>query len=165
MDQLMFEEHKEWTAREFGGQPMWHGVMGAVEELGELIDAKARDDDRLMADAVADASLFLIGSMNAANLTFGTWHPSRLRNVRRDELIDILTSQLGILARCVLKMDQQRLFGVEPRYKDRDWNKELLDAYGRVFNILCSLAEACGYDYPGLIRDTWNEVKQRTKHA
>lgn len=63
------EEVFEWSKRNFGNQPSWRPLLGAVEEVGELAHAylkqsqgiRVNEDHRAaMVDAVADTVIFLM---------------------------------------------------------------------------------------------------------
>lgn len=54
----LIPEYAEWAAKNFGVGTPWRGVLGMLEELGELNEAQTVDDHAAIVDAIADLALF-----------------------------------------------------------------------------------------------------------
>lgn len=63
------EEHREWSQKNFGDQPAYRALLGAVEEIGELAHAHLKEEQEIRGskkfhedcakDSVADTIIFL----------------------------------------------------------------------------------------------------------
>lgn len=88
-------EQREWQKRNFGDQPGYRMLLGAMEEIGELAHAHLKHEQVIRGDslkhfndkvdAVADAIVFLAGYCNAENIDLQeavteTWAKVRQRN-------------------------------------------------------------------------------------
>lgn len=92
-------EQAEWARRNFGEQPAWCSVVGAMEELGELAHALLKSQQGIRgtdeehraaaADAVADVIVFLAGFCSATKIDLEktvreTWGEVKQRDWAKD---------------------------------------------------------------------------------
>lgn len=57
------------------------------------------------------------------------------------------------LLRVLLKVAQERIHGREPRYADKHWGKELVDAVGDCAIYTCSLCNSAGFAFADLVAE------------
>lgn len=154
---LLQIEHAEWVERMFPGhpQPHHHGLLGCVEEIGEL-EAAVTTADRL--DAIADATIFLISYCTANGMSVPTPIPHHVSMIT-----PALITEVGLLCRAQLKIEQTVLFGQEPRYVGICFKERRAQQVGRVLHVLKLYCETLGYDYAGVVRDTWERVRGRRR--
>lgn len=69
-----------------------------------------------------------------------------------------VVEETGELFSCILKIDQSKRWGVEPRYAGVDWKAKLIDAIGDCAIYMCSLFNAVGWDFD----NCWNSAAQLT---
>lgn len=150
------QDHDEWLRRMFPGpRPRHHGVLGAMEELSELIEAKGEDE---VADAVGDLVLFLISWCNSNGVKMPEPRPYIVTSFYGD-----LNHHLGALARCQLKMEQGELFGVEPRYEGRNFKAEALVAIAGILHVLYLIAQRHDRELEPLVQTIMDRIKERTR--
>lgn len=90
----MQKEQKEWSLKNFGHQPAWAPLLGAVEEIGELSHAHLKEyqgirnkeqHDLAAQDAVADAIIYLMDYCNCRgwdmeSILKSTWNSVKKRD-------------------------------------------------------------------------------------
>lgn len=156
MFEVIQQEHDEWLKRMFPGpRPNHHGVLGAMEELSELVDATLEHE---ALDAIADMAIFLISWCNSNDTRCPEPKPHVVVSVHMS-----LMSELGRMARAQLKMEQAKLYGAEPRYKDRDFKKEAVECVARTFHVLYVMAHEYGRELEPLVTTIWDRVKERSR--
>jgi len=115
------QQQNEWSRRNFGKQPAYRSLLGAVEELGELCHAHLKGEQGIRGsqekhlldaeDAVADTVIFLASYCNSMgfdleSIVERTWNTVKTRDWRTDTV----TAGTGIIA-------------VQDEYKQEDATK------------------------------------------
>jgi hypothetical protein len=63
-----------------------------------------------------------------------------------------MVEEAGELLRAVLKLDQSRAYGPEPRHANTDWYAEMEDAIGDCAVFTCSLCNTMGWNYSAMVQ-------------
>jgi len=141
-------EHEPWRLHNFGDIPAWHPLLGMIEELGELEDAKTTEDIK---DGLADTIVFMAHFCNAMNFDLDViaTHAAALgyRPVERKEI--------GKLAHHYLKREQ----GI--RGTDAEHRANMHAALVGIYAILLDTATAYDLTLLDAVEETWAHVKQR----
>ena len=62
--------------------------------------------------------------------------------------------EAGELLHCIIKIDQSKAWGCEPRYQTADWDAKLKDAVGDCAISACSLCNANGWSFDDAMCET-----------
>ena len=153
-------EHKIWVEQMFPGlRPQHHGLLGSIEEWGELWEATRRPAIEDVKDAVADITIFLINYANCHGITLKIIEAGK----PSPENIIHVAYWLTKMASAQLKMEQTAQHGAEERYKDRDFVREIDIALHAVMAQLAIFSRRLGFDYEATVRNTWSKVKERRR--
>lgn len=152
-------EAQEWRGRMFPGcTPQYHGLLGAIEEAGELLEAVWARQIPDVIDAIADITIFLYGYASAHGIIVTT-SKARIKQVAIPELY----LQLSKLSKLQLKYEQTQACGAEERYKNYDFINDIDKAIHNVFGILDEYCTDHGWSYESVVRQTWDKVKERKR--
>ena len=69
-----------------------------------------------------------------------------------------MVEEAAELFRAVLKQDQEKVYGKEPRFVDKDWYAEQIDAIGDCTIYCCSFCNAAGWKFDELLHDAQGYV-------
>lgn len=138
-------EHAEWQLRNFGHQEPWQMLLGIVEEVGEIRDAKTEEDQ---ADAVGDTVIFLISFCSAHGFDMGDV-VTRFVDAPDGRSI---TSSLGRLAHHTLKLSQGIRGGK---------TEHLVALREECARALHAMSDGNPGDLEPIVQAVWNVVKLR----
>jgi len=141
-------EHEPWCLHNFGDIPPWHPLLGMIEELGELEDAKTTADVK---DGLADTIVFMAHFCNA--MKFDLDHiasEAAALSYRPAE-----RKAIGKLAHHYLKREQG-IRGTNAEHRAR-----MLDALIEIYAVLLDTATEYDLELIKAVEETWAHVKQR----
>lgn len=149
-----------WVAHNFPGQPAWHALLGIVEELGELDEASAAQDEDALRDAIGDAAIFLANYCSTMGISAGdVFEASVLVPEDLEENVTYGLRSVARLCKSHLKLVQGiRGSAEEHRAAIKSW-------LAAVLNELSWTAELSGLDLVGVVRETWSRVVLRDWRA
>ncbi len=146
------QEVADWAARNFPSAKPHLPLLGIVEELGELYEAR---DAAQMKDAIGDVTVFAA-------------HYCALNGLSLAEAISTATPVqdpadaylwLGRLAHSHLKLEEG-IRGTPEQHRAAKQN-----ALGQIVACLVRMAPATGACYREIVERVWSEVKQRDWQA
>jgi len=141
-------EHEPWRQYNFGDAPAWHPLLGIVEEMGELHEAKTLEDVK---DSLADVVVYMAHLCNASGFDLETiaavaaqmgYRPSEMKELRQ-------------LAHHFLKREQ----GI--RGSREEHTAAIKGALAGIYAILLDTATEYDIDLLKAVEETWSSVKQR----
>lgn len=141
-------EHAPWEERNFGKTPGHHPLLGMIEELGELDDAKNADDIK---DGLADTIVFMAHFCNI--FSFDLDHvavKAAALGYRPSE-----RKAIGKLSHHFLKREQ----GI--RGTPEEHRAKMHEALIELYAILLDTATEHDLDLLQAVDETWSRVKQR----
>ena len=151
------EEQKVWADRNFGEQPSWMSLMGAIEEIGELAHAHLKeaqsirnheDHSEKAKDAIGDTVIFLCGYCSARGWKLAVYEDNSYTIESAHTCIFSASASLGWAA---------TLFAD----KDQIVNTYINSAINSVISALKDYCKLKGWDFEAVISETWDTVKQR----
>lgn len=162
--ELLQQEGRLWTEKNFPGQQAHHPVLGLIEEIGELVQADAlynADDTR---DALGDIMVY---AANVCNYALDADLREIMANAQKEVnlLCRIMTPEyhserrtlklIGLLSHSVLKM-QQNIRGSKETHQHR--GAEILTEIMEGVLIFCVQRN---WSLLAITENIWEKVKQR----
>jgi len=145
---LLQREHEPWRLHNFGDQPAHQPLLGIIEELGELSDAKTLDDIK---DGLADTVVF----MAHFSTVFGYDLDEIATCAEKLGYRPIERKAIGKLAHHYLKREQ----GI--RGTDAEHREKMREALIEIYSILHDTANEHHVDLIEAVEQTWAHVKLR----
>jgi len=141
-------EHAPWCAHNFGDIPAYHPLLGIIEELGELEDAKNTDDIK---DGLADTVVFMAHFSNAFEFDLDEIAARAMKLGYRP----VERKAIGKLAHHFLKREQ----GI--RGTPAEHREKILEALVEIYATLLDTATEYDLDLLQSVEETWAHVKKR----
>ena len=155
LDKLQ-DELRPWIARNFGQENAVHQTLGVVEELGEYIEAKKKEE---WLDAIGDVVVFMASWCNARGVRLseivGSEPPPNETTPGYTATAGLL-AYVGRFARANLKLEQN-IRGSAVQHLDAARH-----ALRRLYWVISEWCTTANCDMPEQIAWTvWQKVKQR----
>lgn len=155
------KEQKEWSKKNFGEQPAYLALLGAVEELGELAHAHLKWSQRIRGDeakhaesakdAVGDTIIYLMDYANRKHIQID-YKPSSM------EMFGETSTDALFCAHENLSV----LISADKKVNEQYAPKSCLENSIRV--VLWCLESYCyirKFDFERIVTETWEIVRQR----
>ncbi|HZC29942.1 MAG TPA: hypothetical protein VE261_00380 [Gaiellaceae bacterium] len=144
-------EQAIWVAHNFGNRPAYQPLLGIVEELGELAEAKTADDK---ADAVADVMIFMSDYCNA--LGIGDVNMAALvAAADREASMSSTVVIVGRLAHAALKREQ----GIRGDRSEHE--RAIARELAHIIANMQMRAGSLGTSLEKLVAGVWARVRER----
>lgn len=146
------KESKVWVDKNFAPRPAHHPLLGIVEEIGELEEARTKDE---VIDAVADATIFMADLCNEMKFDLATLYEEALDVLVRTAKRKPLAGSMGRLCHAFLKK-QQGIRGT-PQEHDFAMRASLVE----ILVSMLAVARAHEFYFLEAVQTTWDQVKDR----
>jgi hypothetical protein len=159
---VLQDEVREWSVRNFGDNPAHRPILGIIEELGELIKAEHHDRNTLEAiDAVGDVMIYMAdfcGKTNRKLMYIAGYAHGRVEVAKRGLNSSILDAGIPSSSVSVLmsKLAHHWLKSEQGIRKGENHERGIT-------NTLLEIVELLAYYYPveSATGETWKQVSQR----
>jgi NTP pyrophosphatase (non-canonical NTP hydrolase) len=141
--------HKPWADHNFPNRKWFMPVLGIIEELGELDEAREAFDREKVKDALGDTVIFMLDLCNQRGMDIGGIQKSAMLGTTQESAIGRIT---GRLAHCALKLEQ----GIRSVSE-----VDLRQALVNVLRYCSFVADAYGWDLVAVAEETWEGVSKR----
>ena len=149
--QELQQEQVDWVIYNFGDRDAWQPLLGIIEELGELEEARFMADLDGIKDAIADTMIYTADLCTAIGLEINNVWKLRRKNIQQHSTM----IWAGKLSHSYLKM-AQGIRGSEQEHID-----DMFVILTYIVGILNVQAVLLGTTAEDLAYDTWQNVKKR----
>jgi hypothetical protein len=161
--QQLQQEQATWAAYNFGApeaRDLADPVLGIVEEIGELENARCTWNKAEMIDAIGDIVIFVCDAATVGHIELTEAWPQPISDCVCG-LRARLTMQAGALAGLVLKRHQGIRTGVAYMQRPHCYKLQLRLRLHAILKTLAVEASLCNSTLADIVDRVWPHVKQR----
>ena len=144
-------EHNEWAERNFGAHEAWQPLVGMIEELGELAEARREGNVPKILDAIGDVMIFMCDFCSCVSFDFDELVAGKRTKIFNDDL----RIWAGKLCHHFLKKHQ----GIRGKADEHTQDIRIILHY--IIGILDNQCVLLGTSVERVTVDTWQTVKVR----